>query len=207
MEITIDNQTVTLDLPSKPTRIEQLFEEVEIFLLSQGKITQGVSINDQSLSPKELEKKFQETLKGNEKFQFVTIPIEEFILEHLEGAHESNKTLVKNIKTFADELNNPPLSVNPTLIIEEFKLFLQFWAQLNSMFPTHFAGLKFDQLPFPDFVKKTQELLEEIVQALEDHDLVLASDLLEYEIIPLVKSVQSITPQLKKRFREKQEKE
>ena len=60
--------------------------------------------------------------------------------------------------------------------------------------PTAFEGISFGGKDVQAHLQGFRTVLEEVLSAMEDKDLVLAMDLLQYEVIPLIEDVSQAIP-------------
>jgi len=197
MQIVIEGHCLEWDLSGKELVLKQVVDEVEAFLLTMGKVATALSIDGQDITQEELEERQELPVKGDEHLEFSVINLSDFVIENLDGAYEANGGLIQNINTFADELYSSNKTVDPKEVIENIRDFYFFWLRLHQLLPVVFEGTYFDDMSFTDLVGKMQNIFKEIVAAMEEEDCVLAADLLQYEIVPIIESTGRAVPCLK----------
>lgn len=202
MLIIFDDKEVDFELPKKDVKLKQVLDEVEDFLFQVGKIPVSLSINDQELAQEDLDKRENLLLTGDEKLRFGVISIFEFINVNLDGAASANQELMKSIKIFAEEIHSAEKSMKPEQIVEEVNHFFDFWIRMNKLIPEEFAQVSFAGKDFKEVTELLQALFEESLKAMEGHDFVLAADLLQYEIVPVVEQIDQVIPELKAKVSE-----
>lgn len=207
MEIIVEDTKVDIDLPDREVTLKDVVDEVEEFLLSVGRIPNALNINGKELSQEEMDERMGELMQGSEVITFGCVRVFDFLLENLEGAKLANQQLVGKVKTFAEEIHEAEKTVEGEHLVLEFNNFFDFWVKFERLLPDDVNTLKFDDKPFSDFFEGVKSLLEEVVSALEASDLVLAADLLQYEIVPSVEKIDQVIPDLQEKIKIRHEKD
>lgn len=199
MQVIIEGTAVDIDLPERDVTLRELVDEVEAFLWTVGKVPVGISIDSESLSQSDLEGRMGEQLQGSESVEFEVEGVLEFLRANMEGAQGANQRLLEDLKLFASEIHDANKSVDSAALVTELQEFFQFWIQMGNLLREQFTGLDLRGKDVHTFLNDMRDLLEEAVAGLEDDDLVLASDLIEYEIVPMIEVLDGIIPELKER--------
>jgi hypothetical protein len=194
MQIIIEDKTIEWELKQPDWILLQIIEDVEAFLLTINRVAIGLSVNGQALTQEELEIRQQQSIEGIECLQFETMGLSKFIQNNLNGVEEANKKLIEEINAFATELYSMLKSVDPQTVIEDIRDFYFFWLRLYQIMPAIFEDIDFGGKNFPETCKQLQNIFKEIVEAMEEEDCVLAADLLQYEIIPVIEDVGKAIP-------------
>lgn len=197
MHIIIEGNSIEWDLSEKNVLLKQIIEEVETFLLSVSKVPTALSVNGRELTQEELESLQEKPIRGDEVLEFGVLDLSQFVAENLEGTQKANEELVKNITTFANELYSTTKTVDPTSVIENLKHFYFFWVRLYQLLPNVFEETLFDGKKFHEISDQIQNIFKEIVEAMEEDDCVLAADLLQYEVVPIIESIGKSIPSIK----------
>jgi hypothetical protein len=203
MEIIIEDAKVEMSLPRDNVSLKELIDEVEGFLFNVGKIPVALTINGSELTQKELEHRENEELSGKEKIEFGVITVLEFLNQNLEGASLANQELKKHISTFAKEIYETNKTVTGDELVKEMNNFFDFWLRLSSLLPDDFTAMKFSGKAFNEVFDNLRATFTEIVEAMEDNDFVLASDLLQYEVLTAVEDIDSGIPRLRELVKER----
>ncbi len=203
MRIIIEEHDIEWKLPTdRKIYLKDIIEEVETFLLTVGKVPMALTIDGHALVQEELEQRQDDELAGKEVLEFGVIELSDFILDNLEGASHANAKLLENINTFADELYSTNKTIEPKAVIEGLKDFFFFWYRLNNLFPKVFGGVKLSGSSLEERIAQLQDIFKDIVAAMEDQDTVLAADLLQYEVGPIVEAIGKGVPAMKERVQE-----
>jgi hypothetical protein len=197
MKIVVEDEILELELPRENVRLGQVIEEVEDFLFTVGKVPQALSIDSTVLSQEDLQARVEQVLSGTETLEFGVISVPKFILGNVEGAMGANEEFVKNIEIFAEEIHSAEKSVSPDAVIQEMTQFFDFWIRIQNLVPIAFTDFSAGGKTIQQTLDAFRALLGEIVSAMEDKDFVLAADLLQYEVAPLVKGIGEGLPQLR----------
>ncbi|MDF2550136.1 MAG: hypothetical protein K0S07_1203 [Chlamydiales bacterium] len=205
MEIIVEDHRIDLEVSGKKVQLKNVVDEVEQFLFSAGKIPVGLQIDGHALTQDEYDERFLQDLKGDEVLEFSVITIYDFILTNVEGAEEANVTLAAHLKTFALELHSQEKTVKIEDVREELSNFFDFWLKIQQLLPDAFKELKEQGVDFDQAMRRLKDLFQEIVQAMEGADFVLAADLVQYEIVVAIEALSPFISELKKKILEKKE--
>ena len=197
MKIIVEGETLELDLKGRTLKLSDVIEEVEGFLLTIGKIPIALNIDGEELTQEDLDQRSDNQMRGDEVLNFGTMGLSEFVAENLEGALEANKLLVRDINTFADELYSTEKTVDPTRVTSDIRDLYLFWLHLYRLLPKVFDGVDFGGKNFKNLFEDLQVVFKDIVTAMEEQDTVLASDLLQYEVCPVIDILTGGIPHLK----------
>lgn len=201
MQIIIEDKSIDWDLKNPDLLLIEIIEDVEAFLLTINRVAVGLSINGEALSQEELETRQKQNIKGIERLEFETLGLSKFIQQNLDGVDKANEQLIGEINAFAGELYSMIKTVNPENVIEDIRDFYFFWIRLYQIMPQIFVDVDFGGKNFPTLCTDLQNLFKEIVEAMEEEDCVLAADLLQYEIVPVIENVGHAIEALKENTR------
>ncbi len=204
MQIIVENKTFDIELPDHDVVLKDVIEEVETALLELGRVPQTLTIDGKELTQEELEVRLDNTMLGSEVLEFGVLSFEGFVLNSLEGSGKANEDLLKKLEAFANDLQENAKRVDSKALVQDFRDFLEFWMKMQGFFPEAFQSLKFNDKSGSEFFEALRSLLEEVVKSMGANDFTLAGDLLRYEVIPLVDSVQKVIPEFRKQIEQKQ---
>lgn len=196
MQITIDDKTVDFELKKKKVALKDVVDEVEQFLFSVGKIPISLCIDGKEMTQEELDQRLENIMEGKEALKFGTINVLEFVKQNIEGAQEANGGLVAKVQSFADELHDQNKSVDLREVTSEIEHFFAFWTRIHGLVPDVFASITFKDQSFDTFLESMHTLLKEILDAMNSQDFVLAADLLQYEVIPVIEEIGQHIPKM-----------
>ena len=97
----------------------------------------------------------------------------------------------------SEEIHSTEKTIDQQHLVTELNNFFDFWLKLSRLLPEQFQQMDFDGKNFQQCFDGLRTLLEEVVTAMEGHDFVLAADLLQYEVISAIETIQSRIPELK----------
>jgi hypothetical protein len=208
VKIIVEQSEIELDLPERETTLQQVVEEVEDFLLTVGKVPIGLTIGDEELSQEEFEERLKMDLSGDERLTFQVEGVFCYLIGHLDGAIGANEELRKKIAEFASSIQQDDRAeVDGKTLVMELNHFFDFWFKMGRLVPEDVAALDFKGKEYGQLFEELGNLFREIVEAMEEQDFVLASDLLQYEVIPAVEAIDQVVPALKERLQQREEKD
>lgn len=198
MQIIIDDVSVELDLPKKDVSLRSVITETEEYLFSVGKVAVGLTLNGQELTEEQVNADVDKTATDQDILHFAVLDITDYILGNLDAAMNANDTLKERLLTFSEEILSATQPSEKEALVSEFTQFFDFWLSCNQIISEEVSQVKFGQKSFHDYISLLQSLLEEIVEAMEKNDFVLAADLLQYEVVSALDDLPSSIEQLKK---------
>ena len=71
---------------------------------------------------------------------------------------------------------------------------------MSRLLPEQFEQIDFDGKTFQQQFDGLRSFFEEIVSAMEEHDFVLATDLLQYEVVPAIETIDNGIPKLREQL-------
>ncbi|SCA63220.1 hypothetical protein SCG7109_AK_00060 [Chlamydiales bacterium SCGC AG-110-M15] len=197
MQIVIEDNTIEWKLTKENVLLKTIVEEVETFLLTVGRVPIALTIDGESLTQEDLDKRQDTQMKGDEVLEFGVMTLTDFVLENLEGASNANDDLLGKINRFADELYSSTKTVDPQEMVGGLRDFFFFWARMNTLFPQIFIEVQLGDHVLSEHIEQLQEIFKEIISAMEEEDTVLAADLLQYEVAPIIEIVGKGIPSMK----------
>lgn len=205
MKIIVEGKEVELELPDRDVTLAQVVREVEDFLVGVGKIPVTLNIDGKELQQEELEAREDDLLAGSEVLTFGVKTIFEFLREHLDGAAGANEELLKNITTFANEIHAETKTVKGEDLVVELNHFFDFWHRISRLLPDEVGAQDFNGKRCDAALDELRTLFEEVVGAMEQSDWVLAGDLLQYEVVPMVEVFHRCIPDVKAKVRARED--
>lgn len=202
MQIIIEGHQVDLQLPRENVLLREVIREVEDFLFSLGKLPNALRLDGEDLSQEELDRLLDRPLCGEETLEFGVETVIDFVVSNLKGAKVANQELCKLIQGFADGIHDPNVVEIGGRLGEELSHFFDFWLRLSQLIPEQFSSLTIGEegLSISDCLDSLRSHLEQSLGAMEDNDFVLAADLLQYEVLPLIEGVDEVIPSLTDRI-------
>ncbi|MDF2577243.1 MAG: hypothetical protein K0S74_727 [Chlamydiales bacterium] len=199
MQIIIEGISVDLELPGKDVKVKQVVEEVEAYLLSEGKVPVALSIDGRSLTQEQFEAMQENILTGAEVLDFGVVRLEQFMLNQLQGVAVAHDALLQQIRIFADNLVYNTVN-NAEIVMNELKHFFEFWTNLYQLFPRECESLVFNGQNFEGWLNGLAPKFQEVVAAMESSDFPKASDLIKSDIIPLLELTKPVIAAMEEKF-------
>lgn len=193
MKIIVEEKEIELELPRKNVTLLQVIDEVELFLFEVGKVPVALAFNGENLTQEQLEELQPQVLSGSEVLNFGVMSILDYLQQHLIGIREANQLLLQDMKAFACQIKEGSPSEGNKLV-DGLRHFFEFWGKFCRMCPEGVQGIQANSRTLPATLHALQGLMEEVLKAMENSDFVLASDLLQFEVMPAIASIDSIVP-------------
>ncbi|MFZ5452849.1 MAG: hypothetical protein ACOZF2_13415 [Thermodesulfobacteriota bacterium] len=199
MEITLNDQSLPVDLSHLRNLEEALLELNEKFI-PQGQQLFQVEVNGQFFTERYPRESRYVRLGEVSRLDLKTVSDEELARSILFDASQQADTLSQALEKSAalfrlaaeDEANHYFAQV-----LEALRWLLQTGEGACQVLEVDLGRLSTPQIgDVSDFLKRFQDLLEEMLQVYEEEDYILLADLMEYELLPMVLQWQKILSQL-----------
>jgi hypothetical protein len=191
MEILIEGQKLEIDLQAdKPITLGQIITEIEDYLITIRKIPTNVRLNGVTYNAENDKDKAERcTLASSDKIEVDSITLESFMISQLSSISVAQENLVQGIQSFSKQLEAKKVSAEDASILEELKSFFEFWTSLYRIFPEVAENIQFEQQSFPEWLSSLSKKLNQVVEAIQKPDFILAADLLRFEFVPALQTV------------------
>jgi hypothetical protein len=202
MEVTLNDQTLPVDLSHLRTLEEALLELNDRFI-PEGQQLFQVEVNGQFFTERYPRESRYVTLGEVSKLDLKTVSDEDMARSILTDAVRQGETVVQAIEKSAalfrlaaeDEANHYFAQV-----LEALRWLLQTGEGACQVLEMDLGQISSPQIgDVSDFLKRLQDLLEEMLQVYEEEDYILLADLMEYELLPMVLQWQKLLSQLSRR--------
>jgi hypothetical protein len=202
MQITLNDQTLPVDLSHLRNLEEALLELNEKFIPDGQQLFQ-VEVNGKFFTERYPRESRYVALGEVSRLDLKTVSDEELARSILIDAVNQVETLVQALEKSAalfrlaaeDEANHYFAQV-----LEALRWLLQTGEGACQVFQMDLGQVTSPQIgDVSDFLKRFQDLLEEMLQVYEEEDYILLADLMEYELLPMVVQWQKILSQLSRR--------
>jgi hypothetical protein len=180
--------TAPLDMSS----LSQVLKHVETSYLPPNSVVRQIQIDGIPVAP-DISTQTQPELLGQidarEKVEFYTGTVAEIAhdsiteaLEYLDRIEAATPSLAESFRTY------PGAEAFESLrqLCEGFYWMNMLWSRLESSFRINPQELKANDSSMADFYQKFLSVLRQLIASQESGDFIMISDLLEYEILPLV---------------------
>ena len=187
MKVIIEGKQEEFDLTGKKVTLKNIISEVERFLHDVGKLPISLKFDGKNLTQEELDLYANEPLSSNSEIEFDVVDVLSHIAEQITSCKENNKSLVQLIKALSENPDeSSELKQKAIVYLHDF---LQFWAQIKQMIPSHLADISQDGESLKEVLDRCFSKGEEIINPLENKENFLVSDILFYEALPSIEKV------------------
>jgi hypothetical protein len=202
MQVTINHQNLAVDF-SHLRNLEEALVELNEKFIPEGQQLFQVEVNGQFFTERYPRESRYVTLGEVSTLDLKTVSDEELARSILADAAVQVETLAQALEKSAalfrlaaeDEANHYFAQV-----LEALRWLLQTGEGACKVLDVDLKEVSSPQIgDVSDFLKRFQDLLEEMLQVYEEEDYILLADLMEYELLPMVKQWQKILSQLSRR--------
>lgn len=199
MQITLNDQTLPVDL-SHLRNLEEALLELNERYIPDGQQLFQVEVNGQFFTERYPRESRYVTLGEVSRLDLKTVSDEDLARSILSNAAQQVETLVQALEKSAalfrlaaeDEANHYFAQV-----LEALRWLLQTGEGACQVLAVDLNEMTSPQIgDVSDFLKRFQDLLDEMLQVYEEEDYILLADLMEYELLPMVLQWQKILSQL-----------
>jgi hypothetical protein len=167
--------------------VEELFDKLAILLNEQ-----QLHINQMTIDGVEIYEDFkvyiEQRLPNVEQIEVNLVTIKQFIIELMTSSHAYCEQAVKQLPELSAQYYQTPSKES----WEQFQSFLEGVSWLNKLIEL-FEGIEFDSGRVPEFSvigQALNEMLPELLQAMENQDHTAIGDLLQYEALPQLEKLE-----------------
>jgi hypothetical protein len=199
MQITLNDQSLPVDL-SHLRNLEEALVELNEKFIPEGQQLFQVEVNGEFFTERYPRESRYVALGEVSRLDLKTVSDEELARSILTDAANQVETLVQAIEKSAalfrlaaeDEANHYFAQV-----LEALRWMLQTGEGACQVLDMDLGRVNSPQFgDVSDFLKRFQDLLEEMLQVYEEEDYILLADLMEYELLPMVVQWQKILTRL-----------
>jgi hypothetical protein len=199
MEILVDRKKIEIE-ESQVHSLEEVLKKVMSEKIKPNSVITSMKVNNESIYSKEIQElKLQVSLHEVKKLEIDTLAAEDmawdFLMksgEHL-GQIIDTAYWVSELFRIADakEANEKYAG-----FLESLQLFLKIINESKRIMNFNPSLLRFGDGTVEDKIQKLSGLMDQLFKIQEEEDWVMLADLLEYELIPLLKEWKEILPLL-----------
>lgn len=188
MTITINEKELAFTLEHEKT-VGEVLGAIEAACKQENETIISVSLDGKELTAEELDSLFVQPVDSNVSIALSTVSGAEVCTYMQE--------LVKVLSGFADELENVSVYMQTGSEGKVFSLLEQFSQKLNEFYRCFLlfditgipVDVRIEDKPLHDYQKEIAALMQDILSAIEDKDIIQVGDIAEYELSPLVKTL------------------
>lgn len=188
MTIKINGGNLAYTLENEKT-IGEILGSIEAACRREHETVVGVHVDGKELNSEELDRLFAEPVNADVTIDLATVSGM--------GVRRYMQDLIEQLHTSTEEFEHIPVYMQTGKDAQVLSLLESFSHSLNELYRafllSDITGLQTDMRiegkSLPDYQKNITALLQDIVTGIEEKDIIQVSDLAEYELAPLVKSL------------------
>jgi hypothetical protein len=194
MKVIIEGKQEEFDISGKEVTLKQILNEVERFLHEVGRISTSLKINDIDIPPEDIKKKEEELIPQETTLEFKAVDLLSYIAEQLLFCKKDHSILIELIKSINQE--NSEENKTQEKIIIYLHGFLELWSQIISMIPLYIEEITPKEECLSSLLQNCYEKIPEVVKALESKDKLLFSDIIFYDLLPILEKIINFSEKL-----------
>jgi hypothetical protein len=189
MEISLDRKRLELE-GAQSTNLEEILMKVISEHVQPGKIITGVKLNGTGYSEKNPHDAASVALKDIKILEIDTMSAEEMAKHFFTNGEKYLDLLIKGAEKISELFrvaDETEANEHYVEYLENLRLFLQMIAQCTEVLHVDLSAIPFQKASVKEEVQKLSGVMDQMLKVQEDEDWVMLADLLEYELIPLLK--------------------
>ena len=189
MEISLDRKRLELE-GAQSTNLEEILMKVISEHVQPGKIITGVKLNGTGYSEKNPHDAASVALKDIKILEIDTMSAEEMAKHFFTNGEKYLDLLIKGAEKISELFrvaDETEANEHYAEYLENLRLFLQMIAQCTEVLHVDLSAIPFQKATVKEEVQKLSGVMDQMLKVQEDEDWVMLADLLEYELIPLLK--------------------
>ena len=189
MEISLDRKRLELE-GSQSANLEEILMKVISEHVQPGKIITGVKLNGTGYSERNPHDAASVPLKDIKTLEIDTMSAEEMAKHFFTNGEKYLDLLIKGAEKISELFrvaDETEANEHYVEYLENLRLFLQMIAQCTEVLHVDLSAIPFQKATVKEEVQKLSGMMDQMLKVQEDEDWVMLADLLEYELIPLLK--------------------
>jgi hypothetical protein len=195
MEISVDRQHIEL-AGAQSDNLEEILMKVMSEHVQPGKIITAVTLNGTGYSEKNPHDAAGVPLQDIKTLEIATMSAEEMARHFFTNGCKYLDLLIKGAEKISELFrvtDETEANEHYAEYLENLRLFLQMIAQCTQVLHLDLSAIPFQKATVKDEVQKLSGVMDQMLKVQESEDWVMLADLLEYELIPLLRGWESIT--------------
>lgn len=201
MEISVDRQRIELG-EAQINNLEEVLMKVMSEHAHMGKVITAVKLNGASYSEKNPHDAAHVPLKDISTLEIDTMSANEMARHFFTNGGKYLDLLIKGAEKISELFriaDETEANEHYVEYLENLRLFLQMIAQCTDVLHIDLSTIPFQKATVKDEIQKLSSVIDQILKVQEDEDWVMLADLLEYELVPLLKGWNEILGLLKEK--------
>jgi len=201
MEISLDRKGIELEGPAG-RNLEEILTRVMSEHMQPGKVITGVKINGSGYSEENPHDAASVPLKDIKTLEIDTMSAEEMARHFFNNRGKHLDLLIRGAEKISELFriaDETEANEHYVEYLENLRLFVQMIAQCKEALHLDLSAIPFQKATVEDEVQKLSNMMDQMLKVQENEDWVMLADLLEYELIPLLKEWNEILPVLQEK--------
>lgn len=189
MEISLDRKNVELEGP-QGSNLEEILIRVMSEHVQQGKVITSVKLNGTGYSEENSHDAAGVPLKDIKTLEIDTMSAEEMARHFFRNGGKYLDLLIKGAEKISELFriaDETEANEHYSEYLENLRLFIQMVAESKEALHLNLSAIPFQNATVEDEVQKLSNMMDQMLKVQENEDWVMLADLLEYELIPLLK--------------------
>jgi len=189
MEISLDRKSIELE-GTPVSNLEEILRRVMSEHMQPGKVITAVKLNGTGYSEKNPHDAADVPMKDIETLEIDTMSAEEMARHFFRNGGKYLDLLIRGAEKISELFriaDETEANEHYSEYLENLRLFLQMVAESRGALHLNFSSIPFQKATVEDGVQKLSGVMDQMLKIQENEDWVMLADLLEYELIPLLK--------------------
>jgi hypothetical protein len=195
MEISLDRKSIELEGPAG-INLEEILTRVMSEHVQPGKVITRVKLNGTGYSEENPHDAARVPSKDIKTLEIDTMSAEEMARHFFRNGGKYLDLLIKGAEKISELFriaDETEANEHYSEYLENLRLFIQMVAESKEALHLNLSAIPFQNATVEDEVQKLSNVMDQMLKVQENEDWVMLADLLEYELIPLLRGWESIT--------------
>ena len=189
MEISLDRKSIEFEGP-QGSNLEEILMRVMSEHVQPGNVITAVKLNGTGYSEKNPHGAADVPLKDIKTLEIDTMSAEEMARHFFNNGGKHLDLLIRGAEKISELFriaDETEANEHYVEYLENLRLFVQMIAQGKEALHLNLSAIPFQKATVEDEVQKLSNVMDQMLKVQENEDWVMLADLLEYELIPLLK--------------------
>jgi hypothetical protein len=189
MEISLDRKSIELE-GLQGSNLEEILMRVMSEHVQPGTVITGVKLNGAGYSEKKPHDAEDVPVKDIKTLEIDTMSAEEMARHFFHNGGKHLDLLIKGAEKISELFriaDETEANEHYSEYLENLRLFIKMVAESKEALRLNFSAIPFQNATVEDEVQKLSNVMDQMLKVQENEDWVMLADLLEYELIPLLK--------------------
>lgn len=206
MKVLVDNEQKNWTYEEDLTLSDMIKDINERLLVDEKRVIVEVKVDeleegtDMTLTPEQV------TLDQVNQISFKTESVQENLAKELEGSVKVLDHVKKDMNDIVGHMLSDEIDVGMTKLSENIEKMIWVFNLLEQA--SVIGAMQMDDIEcgdkgsLRDFLTRFNDILKELMEAMENNDITLINDFLEYELEPAIGELENVIPEIEKRVSE-----